>query len=49
LNNKRTTPNLKLCYRKIVIKLHGIGAETEKLVKSIESKTQKLTHKPIDS
>jgi hypothetical protein len=34
-------PDLKLYYRAIVIKLHGIGIEIDTLINKIESKTQK--------
>ena len=45
LNNKRTsggipTPNLKLYYRAILIKSHGIGTETDRLINGIELKNQ---------
>jgi hypothetical protein len=43
LNNKRTVGGItKLYYREIVIKkLHGIGTETDTLIKGTELKTQK--------
>jgi hypothetical protein len=46
LNNKRiawgtTIPDVKLHYRAIVKKLHGIGTKTNMLVSGIELKTQK--------
>jgi hypothetical protein len=34
-------PDFKMYYRAIVIKLHGIDIETDKLINGIESKIQK--------
>jgi hypothetical protein len=46
LNNKRTswgisTPDLKLYYRAILEKLHGIDTMTDRQINGIELKTQK--------
>ena len=46
INNKRTfgeitMPGLKLSYRAIVIKLHGIGSVTGRQINGIELKIQK--------
>jgi hypothetical protein len=52
VNNKRTSggitiPDLKLCYRTIVTKTHGINRETGSNINVIEFKTQELTYIPM--
>jgi hypothetical protein len=44
-----TIPHLKLYYRAIVIKLHGIGTEIDMLFNGIELKTQKYIHTLTDN
>jgi len=41
--------DFKLYYRAIVIKLHDIGTETNRLINGIKLRTKKLTHTPMDA